>query len=192
MIRKYGSFLTILILIAVLAWFSGRSSQPRLDESNMVTQVRRLRSLSTVRYTIQRVVTLEEQKDPIGSERILLILQARVEAGLDLSEIQQRDIERSGDGTVTVRLPRARIVNTAIDENETRVWDRSKTWWTPWIPYSNDLEKKARLEGLEAARQTAIEMGILKQAEQEGADAVRTLLSLSGIKTINIITGSVT
>ena len=192
MIRKYGSFLILLLLIAVIAWFWGRSSQTRIDESNIVTQVRRLRSLSTVRYTVQRVVTMEEQKDPIGSERIMLILQARVEAGLDLSEIQQRDIERSSDGTVTVRLPRARILNTAIDEKETRVWDRSKTWWTPWVPYSNDLEKKARLQGLEGARQMAIDMGILKQAEQEGADAVRTLLSLSGVKSINIITGSVT
>src|SRR3954454_14628031 len=128
MIRKNGSILAILVLVAALAWFSGRSSQPRLDESNIVTQVRKLRSLSTVRYTIQRVVTLEEQKDPIGSERLMLILQARVEAGLDLSEIQQRDIERAADGTLTVRLPRARILNTAIDENVTRVWDRTKTW----------------------------------------------------------------
>jgi hypothetical protein len=64
------------------------------------------------------------------------------------------------------------------------VWDRTKTWWTPWVPYSKDLEQKARLEGLENIRKTATEMGILTQARNNAETSIRSLLSLAGIKAV--------
>lgn len=182
----------IILLACVLGlWFAFRRGDGRSpDPAGIVLQVRRLSTLSTVRYTVQKIVTLEEQKQPVGSERILLVVQARVEAGINLAELQQRDVERRSDGTVVIRLPQAQILNASIDEKETRVWDRSKTWWTPWVPYSNDLEKKARMMGLDAARQSAIEMGILRQAETGASEAIRSLLALAGIRKVEIIPGS--
>ena len=44
-------------------------------------QIRQLNQLTTVRHTIQKVVTLEEPRPLMSSERLLLILQARIEAG---------------------------------------------------------------------------------------------------------------
>lgn len=164
-----------ILLVSGFLWMQyGRPdvTEPR----SVVKEVQRLNQLATVRYTIQRVVTLTEPKQPVGEERILLIVQARVEAGVDLASLKQNDFTRRSDGSFTIRLPQAKILNVSIDEKQTRVWDREKTWWTPWVSYSMDLEQRARMQGLEEARKAAIESGILQQAQQNAESSVRILI----------------
>jgi Protein of unknown function (DUF4230) len=170
-------------LIAVL-WFSKREKP--LDPQAVVTQVRQLSQLATVEYTIQKVVGLKEEKQPVGSESILLIVQARVQGGVDLASLRAGDVTVGSDGTVALRLPPAKILNLSIDEKETKVWDRQKTWWAPWIPYSLDLEQRARVTGIEAARQAALDMGILAQADRNAETSIRGLLGLAGVKSVQI------
>lgn len=183
----------LLIALGVIFLFTrGVEQQPDLDPQAVVAQVRRLNQLSTVRYTVQKVIGLREQKQPIGEESILLVMQARVEAGIDLASLQEQDIFRRPDGALVVRLPVARILNVAVDEKETKVWDREKTWWTPWVPYSIDLEQRARVEGLESVKKAALDMGILKDAEQNAESSIRGLLGLAGVTSVVIIPGSAT
>jgi hypothetical protein len=153
----------------------------------VVAQVQRLNELATVKYTIQKIVDLTEEKYPVGSESILLVVQARVRAGVDLGTMRPENVSVERDGSVVVRLPPAQIFDVSIDEKETKVWDRRKTWWTPWIPYSRDLEKNARLAGLEAARQAALEMGALAQARRNAEESIRSLLELAGVKKVIVI-----
>ena len=56
-------------------------------------EIQRLNELVSVKYTIQRVVGLEEQKVPLGSEKLLLIVQAEVLAGIDLSTLKPGDVK---------------------------------------------------------------------------------------------------
>jgi hypothetical protein len=114
-------------------------------------------------------------------------MQARVEGGIDLSGLKEEDVFRRADGAVVVRLPEAKILNVAVDENETKVWDRAKTWWTPWVPYSKDLEQRARIEGLESVKKSAVEMGILKDAEKNAESSIRGLLGLAGIQNVVVM-----
>ena len=69
-----------------------------------------------------------------------------------------------------------------IDDTQTRVWDREITWWTPWVPYNQDLERQARLKARETIEHAAIEGGILKQARQNAETAIRGLLETLGLK----------
>src|SRR5690349_16094324 len=92
-------------------------------------------------------------------------------------------------GSVT-RLPQANILHVSVDENQTKVWDRQKTWWAPWIPYSLDLEQRARMAGLEEAKQAALEMGILRQADSKATTSIRSLLTLVGVKNVVFIPAS--
>ena len=85
----------LLIALGVVFLFTGRIEQkPDLDPQAVVAQVRRLNQLSTVRYTVQKVIGIKEQKQPIGEESILLVMQARVEAGIDLASLREQDIFR--------------------------------------------------------------------------------------------------
>src|SRR5450755_3823166 len=58
-----------------------------LDAAAVVHEIQRLSELVSVKYTVQKVVGLEEQKVPFGSEKLLLFVQAQVLAGIDLSKL---------------------------------------------------------------------------------------------------------
>jgi hypothetical protein len=182
-----------LVLIAICAsWWLVRRAPPTppLDSTAILTQVRQLNQIASVQYTVQKVVAIREQKQPVGSESILLILQASIEAGIDLAALRPEDVSVGSNGGIVIRLPHAQILHVSVDEKQTKVWDRQKTWWTPWIPYSVDLEQRARVAGLEEAKQTALEMGILRQAESNAMTSIRGLLGLVGVKTVVFIPGS--
>lgn len=170
--------LIVLALVSLFWWL--RDARPELDPPAVVAKVRQLQQLATVRYTVQKVVGIRETKGVVGEESILLIVQAHVDAGIDLASLRPEDVSRRADGALVVRLPPAKVFGVAVDEKETKVWDRQKTWWTPWVPYSLDLEQRARTQGVEAARQAALDGGILKQAERNAVTSIQGLLTLAG------------
>ena len=96
--------LALLISLPIF-WLSRREGRPQIDPPSVLAQVQRLNHLATVKYTIQKVIGLTEQKTPVGSESILLIVQASVEAGIDLASMGPDDVKVRPDGTVVVRLP---------------------------------------------------------------------------------------
>ena len=187
--RRRMAIAAVLAAVALTFYFVRRDRRPDLDPPAVVAQVRQLNQLATVRYTVQKVVGLKERKNPVGEESILLILQASVEAGIDLAILRPEDVSRRADGALVVRLPPAKLLRVSVDEKETKVWDREKTWWTPWVPYSLDLEQRARAAGLDAVKQAALEMGILQQAERNAETSIRGLLGLAGVKSVVIIPG---
>jgi hypothetical protein len=186
--RRRGPAIALVIIAIVAAWFVVlRASRSGFDPAAVVVQVRQLNQLATARYTIQKVVAITEQRQPVGSESILLIMQANVDAGIDLSALTEKDVSRRVDGTIVVRLPPAKLLNVVVDEKQTKVWDRRKTWWTPWVPYSLDLEQRARVAATDAIRQAAIESGILKQAERNAEASIRGLLNLAGARSVLVL-----
>ena len=127
--RKWFNVVPLALLISILIfWISKREPRPWIDPPSVLAQVQRLNQLATVKYTIQKVIGLTEQKRPVGSESILLIVQASVQAGINLASLRPEDITVRPDGAVVLRLPPAKILNVSIDEKETKVWDRQKTW----------------------------------------------------------------
>jgi hypothetical protein len=167
----------IAVLAAVLLYqWPWRSRFSSYEPAGILKEVQPLRQLVTVRYSIQKVSGLTEEKVPVGSESILLIVQAQVLGGVDLSEMADKDIRVDHNHNVVIQLPAARILHVELDEKNTKVWDRSKTWWTPWVPFDIDLEKKARLAALDSVKQQALDMGILLEAQVNAQNLIRALL----------------
>lgn len=179
--------LAALILGALLLLRTGvpGSLKSLADPPVLVRQIQRLEELATVRYSVQKVVAFEEQKQPVGAERILLIVQAQVRAGVDLSSMNVGNLKILGERHVYVAMPEPKLLGVTIDEKETRVWDRSVTWWTPWVPFNPDLERQARMAAIRSIEQTALEMGILEQAKRNARETIRGLLSQAGIERVD-------
>lgn len=146
------------------------------DPAAIVTQVKKLNQLVTVRYSIQRVVGVTEPKDPFGAESILLMVQGEALAGVDLASMTPRDIVYSGPRCVKVVLPPAKLFNTFLDEKQTKVWDRHITWWTPWVPYDPTLEHRARLSAVNDVRDAALAMGIRNEAQRNAESVIQDFL----------------
>jgi len=171
-----------LVLLLWLRW--PELSRPSFDSLAVIKEVQQLNELVTVRYGIQKVVGMKEEKSPIGSESILLLVEGRVLAGIDLSKVKQSDIQMSGRDSVRICLPKPHIEDVYLDEKNTKVWDRCITWWTPWVTADMDLEHKARMRGLEEIKQAALEMNILAEAQRNAETDIRGLLGALGIKNV--------
>jgi hypothetical protein len=189
--RKIKFYLVspLILGLAALALYYRYFAQQGLirrtvDVPAVVQQIQRLSELVTVKYSIQKVVGLEEQKVPFGSEKVLLMVQATVLGGVDLSQMSTQDITAADASSVTIRLPAPRVMHVFVNDNETKVWDRSKTWWTPWVDFNPELEQNARRAALEAVQQAALQMGILSNAQQNAENTLHEFLRTSGISNV--------
>lgn len=165
--------LVLCLALIYLRALPGRDA----SRAAIITEVHKLNRLVTVRYSIQRVVGLKEPKVPFGEESLLLMVQGEVLAGVDLGGLRSADLTYTGRRTIAIALPPARVFDSFIDEHQTKIWDHSITWWTPWVPYDQDLEHKARMQAIGDIREAALKMGILDQAQKNAQTSIRELLS---------------
>jgi len=192
---KFYAVSAVIVALATAAlyyrFFPQREATIRrvVDAPAILQQVQQLNELVTVKYSIQKVVGLKEEKVPFGSESVLLMVQATVLGGVDLASVGSEDISVSADSHVTIKLPPPKIMHVFINDQDTKVWDREKTWWTPWVGFNPDLEQKARLAALEAVQVAAQEMGILSNAQQNAETAIRGFLSTVGIESVSFESG---
>ena len=182
-----GLLLAVIVFVIARRITSATSPATTLDPVSVVHQIQLLNELVSVKYTVQKVVGLEEQKAPFGSEKLLLFVQAEVLAGIDLSKLAAADIKWLPAKRMQVMLPPPKIENVVIDDKESKVWDRQITWWTPWVPYNPDMERQARLKAKDTIQQAAIDMGILDQARRNAEAGIRSLLETLGVKSVTLV-----
>jgi hypothetical protein len=177
-----------IVLAAAAMWFIDRRTLAvrMLDGPAIVRQIQGLSELVSVKYTVEKVVGLEEKKTPVGSEKLLLIVEAEVLAGVDLSALTPGSIKIQSGGSIKLSLPPARIFHIVIDDKQTKVWDRQITWWTPWVSPNPDLERQARLAAIASIKQAALDMGILDQAQRNAELVIRNLLMTLGARSISL------
>ncbi len=182
----------LLLLVAIgIFWRTHQTGgvETILDSAAVVKEVRPLNELVTVKYGIEKVVGMREEKTPIGAESILLLVQGKVLAGVDLSDLRPEDV-RVNQGVVNIRLMPPHIQEAFIDEKNTKVWDRSITWWTPWVSPDIDLEHKARLQALDDIKKAAVEMGILTEARKNAEADIGSVLRAFGFKRVEFSSGT--
>ena len=175
--------LLVLILVFTHSRFKQGSEFQELDSPAVLTQITQLKQLVTVKYSIQRVIGIKEPKQPFGEESILLMVQGETLAGVDMASIRSADIITSGQRSLSITLPPAKLIAVYLDEKQTKIWDRHITWWTPWVSYDPDLEHRARVQALDDLREATLKLGILNQAQQNAETAIRDLLSVQKVKT---------
>jgi hypothetical protein len=151
----------------------------------MLQQIQALQELATVKYTLQKVIGLEEQKVPFGAENVMMVVMAHVKAGVDLGALTPEHLQIGDNSGITLRLPPAKILDIYLDDKETRVYQRSVTWWTPWVPNNPSLEQQARQAALESVQLAATQSGILSNAQQNAETALRTFLHAAGFQTVS-------
>ena len=157
-----------------------------VDVPALVQQIQQLSELVTVKYSIQKVIGLEEQKVPLGTEKVMLLVQAKVFAGVDLKNVTAN---ASGD-QLLIGLPAARIIDVAIDDQATKVWDRSLSWWAIWVSPNPDLEQSARRAALVDVELAAKQMGIVSNAQVNAEATIRQSLRLAGHSNVTFRVGN--
>jgi Protein of unknown function (DUF4230) len=190
-----GSLLTLLIVFVLfgrsLMSLSAPSPTPTLaptptliTSSAVVQQIQRLSRLETSSYSIQSVVSAERPGGllGIGRQKVLVIVQGTVIAGIDLGKLRPEDVTISPSGKqVTVKLPEAEILSRYLDEGATRVYDHQTGLFTQ--PDSS-LVVEAEQMGMNRVMQAACEGGIMKRATDDGQKALREFLRAVGFEVV--------
>ncbi|MDP2328138.1 MAG: DUF4230 domain-containing protein, partial [Dehalococcoidia bacterium] len=106
-------------------------------------------------------------------------------AGVDLAQIRDEDVEVDREAnSVRIRLPEARILYAALDNESTRVYDRDTGIFTKG---DRDLESQARLAAERILREQALTMGILEHATENAKATLHAFLRGLGFEQITIL-----
>ncbi len=171
--------------LPVVGWFFEVPVQTTTSPV-VVEGIQKLDQLATVRFNESVIVTKESGGDGIRQlltgEELVLVASGDVEAGIDLSTLDQNDV-RVDDKSVTIDLPEPRILSVSIDERETRVYDRD-LGLMPRINPSDDLVEEARDEAQDKLREAAGENDILDYAERNAEDSIRAFVTTLGFREV--------
>lgn len=153
-----------------------------------INQVRALADLTTSSLLMSTIVEANQARvGNIVHEKLVLLACGRVKAGIDLSKLKDADVKSSPDGvTVTVRMPKAEILDAYLidDSNQpctTRVYDRTNLIL---LPATKDLESQAREQAVKAIRETALQSGVLGEAERNAQTVIERVLLLAGYEVV--------
>ena len=155
---------------------------PRTTTGPVVVEgIKELDHLATVRWTESVPVTRETGGDILerlfSGEKVIVIATGKVEAGVDLGDIEKDDVAVDGD-SVTIDLPEPEILSASLDEGRTRVYDRD---FSPLnVRPDDDLVERARLRAVEKIEAAARENKILETAERSAEDSIRAFAATLG------------
>jgi hypothetical protein len=194
----FGVTLILALLLVIVSVAAGAGlvyliwnpTQP--DEPAVVEGIQRLNELATVKYTTQVLVTEEENAEfleqPLPEfltgERVLLVAVGELEAGVDLDELGPEDVRVTGD-TVYIDLPAARILDSSLDEDKTRLYDRDRGVLK--IRGNDELIEEARREAEDRMVEAARDNDILAKAQDNAESSIRTLITSLGYDEVRFI-----
>lgn len=156
----------------------------------VITQIRELGRLESASYTVEKVLEggVDQGNQLLNlllGDRLLFIAHGEVIAGVDLTELRDEDVVVSDDRqSVTLRLPPARVLTKRLDNDLSRVYDRSQGWLTKGDP---ELESRVRQEAERAVLLAACDGGILSQSQQNAQRQVQILLLALEFREINFL-----
>ncbi len=92
---------------------------------------RNIGELAIVEYTLATEAEAKVEREGLlqifGTDRVILYAVGRVKVGLDLTRLNERDIERSGSA-ITLTLPAARVLSVEILPEESRIRASERSW----------------------------------------------------------------
>ena len=151
----------------------GRRSEPQITQQVVVERLREVAKLVATEMTLRDVVTYE-QTEWRSTKRTLLVVTARVAAGIDLARNTDVSID-SAAKRITISLPPAQIMS--IDIVNVTTYDEHAGLWNAFRAEDRDvIQQRIRTQLMVAARQS----GILEHADQSAARVLSELLSRDG------------
>jgi uncharacterized protein DUF4230 len=163
---------------------SGRTLNIDVSQPAVVDRIQRLQRLETVVYTMDKVVTGAKENplfpDFLAGDRILMLVHGEVVAGIDFSNLKPGDVRVDGK-QIHLHLPAPEVFHTRLDSSKTRVYSRQTGLLVPTDP---NLETQVRQEAERQLQEAALADGILRNAQQNAAATISSLLQGLGFEKI--------
>lgn len=163
---------------------TGRTLTIDVSQPTVVDRIQRLQRLETVIYTMDKIVTGAKENPVLpnflAGDRLLMLVHGEVVAGIDFANLKPGDVQVNGK-LVRLRLPPPQIFSTRIDSAKTRVYSRQTGLLVSTDP---DLETQVRQEAERQLQEAAMADGILRNAQQNAASTITSLLQGLGFEKV--------
>jgi hypothetical protein len=156
------------------------------NTATIIQQVQTLSDLVTVKYVMQKVEFVDSPPESTlgqfiqGDNKVLLLAQGIVKAGIDLKKIASGDVAISGK-TLTITLPRPEITDAYLDDAQTKVIERTTGFLRS---LDKDLEQTTRQYAVDDIRRAALQGGILNDASERARTELRAFFQQAGFETV--------
>lgn len=167
----------IAAIVGATIFFNTSRFTINTNGAAVIKEIQKLNRLETASYTIEKVIDAGTKGNAFNQilfgDKILLIAHGTVTAGFDLSGLNENDITVEGS-SVEIRLPAPQILNSKLDNDQTRVYDRTQGFLTKG---NKDLESEARKTAEMTLREAACNENILEIASENGKKQLAALFS---------------
>lgn len=135
------------------------------DPVTIIHEIRSLARLETIKFSLEKIITAETRQgvfEWLVGDRLIFVAHGEVIAGIDLNKLEPDDLVVK-DAVLYVTLPEAEIFITALDNEQSYVYDRDTGLFTHG---EVNLETEARQAAEREIEKSALEDGILELAQQ--------------------------
>jgi hypothetical protein len=156
------------------------------NTATIIQQVQTLSDLVTVKYVMQKVEFVDSPPESTlgqfiqGDNKVLLLAQGIVKAGIDLKKIAPVDVAISGKA-LTITLPKPQITDAYLDDTQTKVLERTTGFLRS---LDKDLEQTTRQYAVDDIRRAAQQSGILNDANERARTELRTFFQQAGFEPV--------
>lgn len=170
------------------AWsaLTGRTLTIDVSQPTVVDRIQRLQRLETVIYTMDKIVTGAKENpflpNFLAGDRLLMLVHGEVVAGIDFAGLKPGDVSVQGK-QIRLHIPPPQIFSSRIDSARTRVYSRQTGLL---VPTDQNLETQVRQEAERQLQEAAMADGILRNAQQNAASTITSLLQGLGFEKIEL------
>ncbi len=180
-------FILTTILLSILLVYNSSSKDKELgyDSTAILNRVVPIQELALVKYNYSGVIGYKDFLKilkinvPLTEKSFLLKYNGYIKAGVDFENMK---VEVSGKD-VHISLPRARILDTMIDEKSIKVYNESMNAFNPLTIADYN---KAVMKEKDTMVSDAISQGILKDASKQAEVVLTAIMKDMGFENIKI------
>lgn len=151
-----------------------------ISSETVESSIKEAKELTTLKYHYKNIASFENSQEfqgfklPFTTKRFLYTYAGVIHAGVDLDKVKV-DVNNE-DKTVSVTLPKSKILSHDIDEKSVMFYDEKNSIFNPLEleDYSNfRKEEEAKVE------KEAIDKGLLDEAYEQSKKAVEDILNIN-------------
>jgi hypothetical protein len=172
------------LLLGVLSYrFLAARPGGIFNTATLLKKVQALSQFVTVKYSLEKVVVLDDVKW-YGDSHVVLVAHGVVKAAIDLDQLNPNDVQVTGK-KISITLPRSHVVDAYLDDQRTQIVER----YTGVLRvFDKDLEQDARRQAVEELRLAALQNGILNDASDRARSQLSALLYQVGFTEVDLRT----
>jgi hypothetical protein len=186
-LRNFIATLTVVVVLVlavyltftITRWLNRGAGMHLWNTTAVVHEVQSLSDLVTVKYVMDKVVVLEDMKW-YGENRVLLLAQGVVKAGIDLKRLKPEDITITGK-KISLHLPPTQITDAYLDDKASQVIDHSTGLLRA---FDKNLEQSARQNAVDDIARAARRSGILDEANKRGREELQNFFKRAGFESV--------